>query len=128
MIEVWAWSIVDHGDTLINGKRRVRGVTAERTFNRVRSPGKPLRVSDPQQQPPPAQQPAKEKSGIAVKQVIGAILLLVAIVFILENTRKVKMRLIIPEVTVSLAVALVIAVLLGGLGVLLLQRRHRHKR
>jgi uncharacterized integral membrane protein len=56
------------------------------------------------------------------------VLLLIVIVFILENTRTVTMRLIFPEVKVSLAVALLIAALLGGVGVLLLQFRRRHKK
>ncbi|WP_375484443.1 DUF1049 domain-containing protein [uncultured Jatrophihabitans sp.] len=82
---------------------------------------------EPQSPPPSQPQPAKSKrSGIAFGQIIGAVLLVLVIIFILENTRSVKMRLIIPEVHASLSVALLIAALLGGLGVLLLQyRRHR---
>lgn len=94
-------------------------------------------MSDPSASPTPppsgANQPrqpkqGKQSNGIAVAQIIGAILLIVVIVFILENTRSVTMRLIFPEVKVSLAVALLIAALLGGLGVLLLQYRHRRKK
>ena len=82
--------------------------------------------------PPPAAPPpsgsGSKRSGFAAAQIVGAVLLLIVIVFILENTRTVTMRLIFPEVKVSLAVALLIAALLGGIGVLLLQFRRRHKK
>ena len=89
-------------------------------------------MTDPHATPPPAAQPpstpARQRSGLAVSQIVGAVLLLIVIVFILENTRTVTMRLIFPEVKVSLAVALLIAALLGGVGVLLLQFRRRHRK
>ena len=89
-------------------------------------------VSDPNSLPRPASPPpsasAGRRRGIAAAQIVGAVLLLIVIVFILENTRTVTMRLIFPEVRVSLAVALLIAALLGGVGVLLLQFRHRHRK
>lgn len=88
-------------------------------------------MTDPHAAPPPASPPPSSGSGrkgLAVSQIVGAVLLLIVIVFILENTRTVTMRLIFPEVKVSLAVALLIAALLGGVGVLLLQFRRRHRK
>jgi uncharacterized integral membrane protein len=89
-------------------------------------------MTDPNATPPPAGPPSSpassQRKGVAVAQIVGAVLLLIVIVFILENTRTVTMRLIFPEVKVSLAVALLIAALLGGVGVLLLQFRRRHKK
>lgn len=89
-----------------------------------------MSMSDPNTAPPTSPPPASGsgRSGVATAQIAGAVLLLIVIVFILENTRTVTMRLIVPEVRVSLAVALLIAALLGGLGVLLLQFRRRHRK
>ena len=89
-----------------------------------------MSMSDPNTVPPtsPPPAPGSGRSGVATAQIAGAVLLLIVIVFILENTRTVTMRLIVPEVRVSLAVALLIAALLGGLGVLLLQFRRRHRK
>jgi uncharacterized integral membrane protein len=88
-------------------------------------------MTDHNAAPPPATPPpsstGSQRKGLAVAQIIGAVLLLIVIVFILENTRTVTLRLIFPEVRVSLAIALLIAALLGGVGVLLLQYRHRRK-
>lgn len=62
---------------------------------------------------------------ISVRQVLGAILLVAFVVFLAENTQRVTVRLIVPEVRTSLALALLIAGLLGALGLLLLQHRRR---
>jgi uncharacterized integral membrane protein len=49
------------------------------------------------------------------------------IIFIIENSRKVKIRLIIPQVEAPLYVAILIAAVLGSLITWLLRyRRHRH--
>ena len=64
---------------------------------------------------------------ISARQVIGALLLIAFIVFLVENTQRVTVRLLVPEVRTSLALALLIAGLLGALGLLLLQHRRRHK-
>ena len=48
------------------------------------------------------------------------------VVFIVENTRRVTVRLIVPEVHTSLAVALLIAEVLGALVLLLVQHRREH--
>lgn len=77
-------------------------------------------------------QPSETRSSspsrtISARQVIGALLLIAFVVFLIENTHKVTVRLLVPEVETSLALALLIAGLLGALGLLLLQHRRRHK-
>jgi uncharacterized integral membrane protein len=60
------------------------------------------------------------------RQIVGAALGILALIFIFENTRKVKIRFIVPEVTSPLWVALIVSVLLGVVIGLLLQR-HRDR-
>jgi uncharacterized integral membrane protein len=79
----------------------------------------------PQQQPGA---PVKQKRRFTAGQVIGVLIVIVLIVFIAENTTKVDVRLIGPEVHVPLFVALIIAAVLGGLVTLLITyRRSRRK-
>jgi uncharacterized integral membrane protein len=84
------------------------------------------------EQPPPQQppgQPAKEKRKFTVGQILGLLVVVVLIVFIAENTSKVDVRLIGPQVRdVPLAVALIIAALLGALITLLLMWRHSRRK
>jgi uncharacterized integral membrane protein len=61
-------------------------------------------------------------------QVSGAILLILALIFVFENTKKVDVRLIGPQVHAPLFVALLIAAVLGALGALLIQWRRRGRR
>jgi len=79
--------------------------------------------------PPPPSEPSQPHKPWrpTPRQVSGAILLILAIVFIVENTGKVGVRIIIPKVHVPLFVALLIAALLGSLGTLLVQW-HRGRR
>jgi Uncharacterized integral membrane protein len=78
--------------------------------------------------PPPSEPPPPRKSWRPTpRQVSGAILLVLAIVFIVENTGKVGVRIIIPKVHVPLFVALLIAALLGSLGTLLIQWRRSRR-
>lgn len=56
---------------------------------------------------------------------LGGLLLVVVVVFVLENTRSVKVRLLIPEVTTPLAVPIIIAAVLGALVAALLRYRRR---
>ena len=84
----------------------------------------------PPEQPytPPEQQPAdKPKRAVSVGQILAGILLVIVVVFVVENTNKVSVRLIFPKVQVPLAVALLIAAVLGALiSALLRYRRKRH--
>lgn len=71
--------------------------------------------------------PSRGTRHISPKQIIGLIVLAVFIVFIAENTRRVPVRLIGPEVHTSLAVALLISAVLGAAAILLVQQRRRHR-
>ena len=84
-------------------------------------------------QPGPRAAPAQDPSGlpkrsVSVGQILGAVLFVVVVVFILENTRSVKVRLLVPEVTTPLAVPIVIAAVLGAAiaWLLRLRRELRH--
>ena len=77
----------------------------------------------------PAQDPSGlPKRSVSVGQILGAVLFVIVVVFILENTRSVKVRLLVPEVTTPLAVPIVIAAVLGAViaWLLRLRRAHRH--
>lgn len=69
----------------------------------------------------------ESKRTISAKQVLGVIFLVVFVVFLIENNHKVTVRLLIPERSISLSLALLIAGILGAVGLLLLQRRRRHR-
>jgi len=51
------------------------------------------------------------------------VLCVLALVFIFENTRHVKIRLLVPEVTMALWIALLITFVIGALGGMFLRRR-----
>ena len=76
--------------------------------------------------PPPQQAPQGWRPG--PRQIAAAVFVVLALVFIFENTKSVKVRLIIPEVTAPLYVALLIAAVLGGLVTLLIQWRRRSRK
>lgn len=64
---------------------------------------------------------------MSVGQILGGILFVLVIIFIFENTHSVKVRLIIPEYKMPVALPIVIAAVLGALIAWLLRyRRHRH--
>jgi uncharacterized integral membrane protein len=69
----------------------------------------------------------ESKRTISAKQILGVIFLVVFVVFLIENNHKVTVRLLIPERSISLSLALLIAGILGAVGLLLLQRRRRHR-
>jgi uncharacterized integral membrane protein len=61
----------------------------------------------------------------SARQLAGAALLVVAVIFILQNRRSTTIRFLIPEVTAPLWVALLVSVLLGALaGGLLARKSH----
>ena len=60
------------------------------------------------------------------RQVAGGVLLILAVVFILQNRRRTVITFIVPEATAPLWLALLLSALLGFLvGALLISRRHR---
>ncbi len=76
---------------------------------------------------PPGPGPAEKKRPVSVGQILGGLLFVLVIIFIAENSRSVKIRLIIPEVKAPLYIAILIAAVLGALITWLLRyRRHRH--
>jgi len=75
---------------------------------------------------PPA--PPQPKSGMGFAQILGIIVLILVMVFLLENTRTVTLRLIGPEVKAPLYVAILIAAVLGALAAALLRFRRKHRK
>ncbi|MEP6598462.1 MAG: DUF1049 domain-containing protein [Actinomycetota bacterium] len=65
---------------------------------------------------------------IGARHVVGLILVATLIVFLAENTRKVKIRFIGPEVEAPLLFALLISALLGALMALALAIQFRRRR
>ena len=89
-------------------------------------------MATPGQPYPPAPGPEGEppqgpKRSVSTGQILGGVLLVLVVIFILENSREVKVRLIIPEVKAPLYVTILIAAVLGALIAWLLRyRRHRN--
>ena len=69
------------------------------------------------------QQPGS--SGVSPKLIVGAVLLIVLLVFIFENTTRTKIRFIVPEVRAPLSVALLVAMVVGGIAGMLISRARR---
>jgi len=90
-------------------------------------PGGPAGAAGHSPQPagqPPAEKP---KRPVSVGQILGGILLVLVVIFIFENTKRVEVRLIFPEYKMPVALPIVIAAVLGALIAWLLRyRRHRH--
>ncbi len=60
------------------------------------------------------------------RQVVGLLILALAVVFILQNRRQTLVRFVVPEATAPLWLALLISAVLGFVvGALLVARRHR---
>ena len=67
------------------------------------------------------------KRAVSAGQILGGLLFVLTIVFIIENSRSVKIRLIFPEIKAPLYVAILIAAVLGALIASLMRyRRHRN--
>ena len=100
------------------------------------APGPPYPPPEPSPGPPEpagrsdAGAPAgRRKRAVSSGQILGGVLFVLVIVFIVENSRSVKIRLIIPEVKAPLYVAILIAAVLGWLiAALLRYRRKRNQR
>jgi uncharacterized integral membrane protein len=73
---------------------------------------------------PPAPAPRRHFS---TGQLLGGVLFVLVVVFVLENTRSIKVRLWVPEVTAPLAVPILIAAVLGALVAWLLRYRRQRK-
>jgi uncharacterized integral membrane protein len=77
----------------------------------------------PEREPP--REPAKSRIG--PRLIAEAVLLVLLVIFLAENTRSVKMRLIVPEVRAPLFLALLIAGVLGALAVMIARRQRRRR-
>ena len=62
---------------------------------------------------------------MSVGQILGGILFVLVIIFIFENTHSVKVRLIVPEYKMPVALPIVIAAVLGALIAWLLRYRRQ---
>jgi uncharacterized integral membrane protein len=83
--------------------------------------------------PPYAQQPGsapepKAGRGVSPRLIGAAVLLVLALIFVFENTRKVKVRFLVPEVKAPLWLALVITLVLGMLVGFFLARHRSNKK
>lgn len=93
--------------------------------------------------PPPGQPGVVQPSGMndpgsagtrparrfSLGQLLGGLLFVLTLVFVFENTKSVKVRLLIPQVSAPLALPIVIAAVLGAAVAWLLRyRRRRHTR
>lgn len=70
-----------------------------------------------------ASAPANRDRPFSPKQIAAAIVGILVVVFMAENTRDATVRLLFPEVTVPLFLVIVISVALGALGTFLLMWR-----
>jgi len=69
--------------------------------------------------------PEPTTSGLSARAITAIIAGVLALIFIIENSHKTKIRFIIPQVNAPLWLALLITALLGGVAGALLQRRHK---
>ena len=74
----------------------------------------------------PSTAPTRQDRPFSNKQIAAAVLALIAVVFMAENTRSAKVRLLIPEVTVPLFLVILVSLAVGALVTFLLMwRKHR---
>jgi uncharacterized integral membrane protein len=80
--------------------------------------------------PPYGQAPDAEPQGrrVSPRLIVAAILIVISLIFIFENTQKVKVRFLIPRISSPLWLALVITFVLGGLVGFFLSRRLGRKK
>lgn len=80
----------------------------------------------PTGQPPVPHGPAKGlRSKIKPKHIAVAVVVILLVIFMIENLRRVPIRFIGPQVHAPLFVALIVSAVLGALVVLLVQRLRR---
>jgi uncharacterized integral membrane protein len=65
------------------------------------------------------------ESGLSPRAIAAIVAGILALIFIIENSHKTKIRFIIPQVNAPLWLALLITALLGGIAGALLQRRRK---
>jgi len=87
--------------------------------------GQPYEQNQPDAaDPTPA---AGHKRSVSAGQILGGLLFVLTVVFIVENSRSVKVRLIGPQIEAPLYVTIIVAAVLGALIASLLRyRRHRN--
>lgn len=88
-------------------------------------PYPPPSAPGPEGEPPPSANRPAAKRPVSTGQILGGVLFVLVVIFILENSRQVKVRLIIPEVKAPLYVTILIAAVLGALIAWLLRYRRR---
>jgi len=69
--------------------------------------------------------PPQRRFSLTAKQLAGVVLVAVSVVFAVENTRRTKIRFIVPDVTVPLWLALIVPLVLGFAGGALFVHRRR---
>jgi uncharacterized integral membrane protein len=75
----------------------------------------------------PAPEPPARRT-VSPRLVVGLVLVVISVIFIVENTQKVKVRFLVPRVSAPLWLALVVTFLLGALvGWLWSRRAHRRR-
>jgi uncharacterized integral membrane protein len=82
----------------------------------------------PSAPPPQGSKPPSQRPRLTPGQIAGAVLLVLALVFIFENTSSVKVRMLFPQLKVPLFIALLLAAVLGSLVTLLIQWRRRSRK
>jgi uncharacterized integral membrane protein len=72
-------------------------------------------------------EPPKQGRQISAGQIGAGLVVIVGLVFVFENTRKVPIRFLVPEIESPLWLALLITFLLGGLAGYFVSRRRARK-
>jgi uncharacterized integral membrane protein len=68
--------------------------------------------------------PPKSRFALSARQVAGLVLVVLSVVFAAENTRRIKVRFLVPDVTTPLWLALLVPLVLGfAAGALFVHRR-----
>jgi uncharacterized integral membrane protein len=68
--------------------------------------------------------PPKSRFALSAKQVAGLVLIVLSVVFAAENTRRIKVRFFVPDVTAPLWLSLLVPLVLGfAAGALVVHRR-----
>ena len=70
--------------------------------------------------------PPEGERRLSLDTIAAIVLVVLGVIFVVENTRRTKIRFIIPEVTVQVWVALVAALAVGVVIGWLLERRRHH--